>query len=480
MPSVLQKIIYTGTFLSTPSLDELQVLASHAVGVDEDGVIRHIEHMSDQSDTGIQELAVSWGWGKWEEGKWSCVKGGAGGNSWWFPGFVDTHIHASQYPNCGIIGKTTLLDWLTTYTFPLESSFSSLSKARQVYTACVSRTLSHGTTTASYFATRHVAATNLLADICLEKGQRAFIGRVCMDSDMSPSYYRDESPQQALTDTIATITHIKTIDPTHTLLTPILTPRFAPSCTSPLLTALGSLSAQENLPIQTHISENTSEVSLVASLFPTHTSYAHVYDAHALLTPRTVLAHAIHLTPPERALISSRKSSISHCPISNTSLSSGLCRVRDLLDQGITVGLGTDTSGGYSASILAAAREASMVSRIVAHLTPEEPSAPDPTTTTTTTTVPQTPDPNPKPCKKLSVPESLYLATLGGASCLGLSHRIGNFAIGMDWDAQLIELGTAPDAEGSVAGEGIGDVGGQDRGNTRRVYVRGRLVHERR
>ena len=38
----------------------------------------------------------------------------------------DTHIHASQFPNAGVFGTSTLLDWLNTYTFPLESSFYSV------------------------------------------------------------------------------------------------------------------------------------------------------------------------------------------------------------------------------------------------------------------------------------------------------------------------------------------------------------------
>jgi len=71
-----------------------------------------------------------------------------------------------------------LLDWLLKYTFPLESSFKDPVKANQVYTKCVKRTLAQGTTTASYYGTLHLPATNVLADVCLELGQRAYIGKV--------------------------------------------------------------------------------------------------------------------------------------------------------------------------------------------------------------------------------------------------------------------------------------------------------------
>jgi len=53
------------------------------------------------------------------------------------PGFIDTHIHAPQYPNAGVGYDKQLLDWLTTYTIPLEMKFSDLSFAAKVYEAIV-------------------------------------------------------------------------------------------------------------------------------------------------------------------------------------------------------------------------------------------------------------------------------------------------------------------------------------------------------
>jgi guanine deaminase len=53
------------------------------------------------------------------------------------PGFTDTHIHAPQYPNAGLGYDKQLLDWLSTYTFPLEKKFSDLSFAAKVYEAIV-------------------------------------------------------------------------------------------------------------------------------------------------------------------------------------------------------------------------------------------------------------------------------------------------------------------------------------------------------
>lgn len=281
---------------------------------------------------------------------------------------------------------------------------------------------------------------------------------------LSPDFYRDESPASALADTRATISHIAEIDPSNTLVTPIITPRFAPSCSSELMHNLGALQKETGLPVQTHISENTNEIKLVGELFPDHMSYTHVYDDHGLLGPKTILAHAVHLSDEEVDLIKKRKGKISHCPASNSAITSGTAKVRKLLEKGIEVGLGTDMSGGYSPSILEAIRQALLVSRHVAMEGGDE-------------------------CK-LSVEEALYLSTRGGASVVGLEQTIGGFEVGKEWDAQLIGLNQVDSGE-SINARPVDVFGweswseriakwvfnGDDR-NTLAVWVKGRLVHE--
>lgn len=91
----LQRTIYTGTFIYTPTLGSLSISEHLAIGVDE-GVIRHIKDLSpngrqyDRRDVvneteRVRAAAVKWGWG---ETGWKWVVGGKEGRSWWFPGFV--------------------------------------------------------------------------------------------------------------------------------------------------------------------------------------------------------------------------------------------------------------------------------------------------------------------------------------------------------------------------------------------------------
>lgn len=455
--ATIQRTIYTGPFVHSVSLTELEICEKGAIGVDENGIIAFVEK---ELDLGAVQEKHSW-----QDATSVQLKG----NAFFFPGFIDTHTHAPQHPNTGLFGKTTLLDWLQTYTFPMESSFTDLKRAGMIYRNFVSRTLSHGTTTAAYYATIHVPATNLLADICLARGQRALVGRVCMNSDLSPDYYRDASVSQSVADSKASIDYIRSIDPQGTIVRPIVTPRFAPSCTSECLTSIAQLASDESTFIQTHISENKGEIALVQALFPSSKSYTDVYDTHNLLTPRTILAHAVHLGPEERQTILARGAAIAHCPCSNTAITSGCAPVRALLDEGHTVGLGTDVSGGFHPSILENARHAIWTSRHLALQSPLGDKA------------------------KLSTEEALYLATRGGAAVVGLADKVGGFDVGKEFDAQAIDLGGV--REGGE-NEGVFDAGpvdvfgweswlervekwvyaGDDR-NTTAVWVRGRVVH---
>ncbi|VUC22028.1 unnamed protein product [Clonostachys rosea] len=97
---------------------------------------------------------------------------------------------------------------------------------------------------------------------------------------------------------------------------------------------------------------------------------------------------------------------------------------------------------------------------------------------------------------KLTVDEVLYLATRGGAICVGLEDKIGGFEEGKHWDAQLIGMrtvGSGEDDEDETEDSNV-DLfgwedweermakwlyGGDDR-NTKKVWVKGRLVHSRR
>jgi len=176
-----------------------------------------------------------------------------------------------------------------------------------------------------------------------------------------------------------------------------------------------------DLAIQTHISENASEIKLTLELFPECSTYAGVYHHFGLLRPKTILAHGCHLGDDELELIRRTGAGISHCPTSNFNLRSGMAHVGDMLDKGIKVGLGTDMSGGYSPSILTAIQHASICSKILALQSARQ-------STTRFSS------------KQHSLATLLHLATLGGADVCGLSKVTGNFSLDKDFDALLVDV----------------------------------------
>ncbi|KAM3867575.1 guanine deaminase [Diretmus argenteus] len=327
------------------------------------------------------------------------------------PGMVDTHIHASQYSYAGTALDMPLLQWLNTYTFPVESHFKDLEFAHRVYTQVVKRTLRNGTTTACYFATIHTDASLLLGQIANDFGQRALVGKVCMDRNNAVKHYKETS-QESQEETCRFIAEL--LKKKYPLVKPVVTPRFAVSCSGALLGQLGEIAKNNNLHIQSHVSETIEEMNLVKELFPEHISYTDVYHKHKLLTDKTVMAHGCHLSDEELTLFRETGASLSHCPNSNISLCSGLLNVRNVLKHKVKLGLGTDVAGGYSASMLDAVRRTLDISKVL--------TIQDPTHHT------------------LTFEEVFRLATLGGSQALSLDDQTGNFEVGKDFDALRVNV----------------------------------------
>lgn len=456
MAAALPALFY-GPILHTFNYHTLQILPRALLAVAGGRIAWLIDHVP-QSESGhtIIEVAAKKGWriGEPSEtdppGQQYARLHTLRDGEFILPGFIDTHTHAPQFPNMGRGQDYELLGWLDNVTFPTETRFKDTRYARSAYESVVRRTLDCGTTTCCYYATLHEDATKVLADVVHKLGQRAFIGKCNMDRE-SPDHYCEDSAESSLSATTKVITHIREFEPVIpgiSLVHPILTPRFAISCTPELLMSLGNVAeADKSLAIQTHISENPSEIAFVRKLFPHNKTYAHVYDSFGLLRGNTILAHGCHLDShimdagadeaaipeSEIELIKRRGAGLSHCPTSNLNLRSGVARVGEWLDRGLKVSLGTDVSGGYSPSMLAAVRHASFCSKLVAM---EHARKPGPAQVTTEHGNGFGPLAN----RQLPVETLLFLATLGGADVCNIASDVGNFMPGKTFDAIIVSL----------------------------------------
>lgn len=332
------------------------------------------------------------------------------GNQLIIPGLVDLHLHAPQYGFRGLGMDLELLDWLNTNTFPEEAKYADQSYAEKGYRIFAEELANSATTRAVIFATIHVPATELLMDLMEKTGMKTYVGKLNMDRN-SPDYLCELDAQQSLDDTEK---WIQDCEGRYQNTAPILTPRFTPSCTDKLMEGLGKLQKRTGLPVQSHLSENKSEIKWVQELCPDTRFYGESYDRYGMFGGKdcpTIMAHCVHSSPEELDLIEQRGVYIAHCPQSNTNLSSGVAPVRAYLDRDLRVGLGSDIAGGFSPSIFRAMSDAVQVSKLRWRLLDDS-------------------------LKPLTMPEAFYLGTKGGGAFFG---KVGSFEEGYEFDAVVLD-----------------------------------------
>ena len=325
------------------------------------------------------------------------------------PGMTDLHIHAPQYPFRGLGMDLELLEWLDTHTFPEESRYKDLDYAEKAYGIFAEDLKQSATTRAVVFGTVHVPATGLLMEKLEDTGLVTYVGKVNMDQNSTD----DLRETDAVTALDATAAWIEETKGKYQNTRPILTPRFAPTCSGPLMEGLGKLQREYGLPVQSHLSENLSEIEWVKELFPWSSCYGDVYEHYGLFggQAKTVMAHCVHSSDTEMELMKKKGVYVAHCPQSNINLSSGIAPIRRYLEEGIPVGLGTDMAGGANLSMFRCMVDAVGVSKLYWRLA----------------------DQGKKP---LAMEEVFYLATKGGGSFFG---KAGSFEEGYELDALVLD-----------------------------------------
>ena len=322
------------------------------------------------------------------------------------PGFVDCHIHYPQTEMIAAYG-TQLLEWLNTYTFPVESSFGDVDKAAKVAKVFIDQLLTNGTTTALVFCSVHPESVDALFSEAQQHQMRLIAGKVMMDRNAPESVL--DTAQTSYDQSKRLIERWHGVD----RLQYAVTPRFAPTSTDAQLQAAGRLLAEhEGVYLHTHLSENVDEIEWVKALFPNAKNYLDVYDQAGLLGKRSVFAHGIHLCDGECERLAQTDSAIAHCPTSNMFIGSGLFPMQRLQEYGIKIGMGTDVGGGTSFNMLQTLADGYKMQQLNGH--------------------------------NLSPEQSFYLATLGGAKALDMDDKIGNFTVGKEADFLLLDPNATP------------------------------------
>lgn len=330
------------------------------------------------------------------------------------PGLTDLHVHAPQYTFRASGMDLELLDWLNTYAFPQEARYENLEFARSAYSIFAEDMKKSPNTRACIFGTLHVPATELLMELMDKTGLKTMVGKVNMDRNGSPILQETSAEASAQ----ATVTWIEDTLNRFENTTPILTPRFTPACTDQLMAKLSQIQKKYHLPMQSHLSENFGEIEWVKELCPGTHFYGEAYHQFQLFGGDcpTIMAHCVHSSEEELALMKKQGVYVAHCPQSNTNLSSGIAPARHYLEAGLHIGLGSDIAGGTSLSILRAMADAIQVSKLYWRLVDSS-------------------------AKPLTLEEAFYLGTEGGGSFFG---KVGSFREGYEFDAVILNSSTIP------------------------------------
>ena len=338
------------------------------------------------------------------------------------PGMVDLHAHLPQVPNVGLGYALPLLEWLDRLTFPTERSWADPAVAERLAPLIFRAFAAAGTTTVLAYGVVYEAAMDAAFRAAEAHGIRAILGKVMMDRltydpTIEPSTILERTLRESRS--LAERWH----GAAGGRLGYAVTPRFAISCTAELLRESAALATDLGCWWQSHVSEDRVEIAEVARLFPDARDYVDVYDRAGALGPRSVMAHAIHLSPREAAHLAETGTRVAHCPTSNLFIGAGVMPLADRLAAGIQVGLGSDVSGGAELSMFGVMRTGAYAQQARRALADDEDSA----------------------LAVLGPLDWLRLATLDGARALGLDQVIGSIEVGKEADLIVVDAGaTAP------------------------------------
>ena len=399
------KKVYKAHILFTKEKDHFEVFENGYIAV-EDGIVLGVASSLDELNAQCSKFNVQ------------CSTFNVNdvvdfGDKLLIPAMNDMHVHAPQVHNQGVAMDLELLPWLQNYTFPEESKYADTQYAERMYRRFLHTQWLFGTMRSVVFGTVHTESTRILMRLYQEAGMGAMVGKVAMNRNCPEALCEDVDAyvegQERLIKEFSNLSPLTSnLSP---LVSPIITPRFVPSCTPELLKACGELANKYQLPVQSHLSENTSEIAWVAELEKESTSYGDAYNRYGLFgqTP-TIMAHCVWTSGSELELMKHNRVMVAHCPTSNFNLSSGLAPVRTFLDEGLPIGLGSDISGGHDLNMFRMLVYAIQVSKM--HYQQDKSKA------------------------FLTLPEIFWIATKSAGSFFG---RVGSFEPGYEFDALVID-----------------------------------------
>lgn len=315
------------------------------------------------------------------------------------PGLVNAHTHAAMSLFRGLADDLPLMTWLNDHVWPAEARWVHEEFVADGTRLALAEMIRGGTTCFNdmYFF------PDITARVVNQTGLRALVGLIIID--FPTQWAQDQDGYFARASEVYDRLKNK----------PLTRPAFAPH--SPYAVSDSSLKrllrlANElpEIPVHMHVHETRDEVK--QGLEQHGKRPIARLDELGLVGPSLAAVHMTQLEDDEIALFAERGAHVVHCPESNLKLASGFCPVKQLLDAGINVALGTDgAASNNDLDLLGEMRTAALLAKGVANDASALPAA-----------------------------QALQMATLNGARALGLGDEIGSLSVGKAADIVAIDL----------------------------------------
>lgn len=313
------------------------------------------------------------------------------------PGLINTHGHAAMTLLRGYSDDQNLQVWLEQKMWPMEAKYTPQDTRAGSALAIVEMLLS-GTTTFVDMYDR----MEQVAMMTEQSGMRGCLTRgvIGLCSEEEQRIKLAESVDFARTWNGKADGRITTM----------LSPHAPYTCSPAFIERFVQAAHEYQLPLHTHMSESLAEVEQNVRDYGVR-PVEHL-DRLGFFSRPSLLAHAVHLNDDEIALLADRGASISHNPVSNLKLASGIARLPALMKAGVKMSLGTDSvASNNNLDLFEEIRLAALLHKGVTG---------DPTA--------------------IPAPEALKLGTVYGARAIWQDEAIGCLREGMKADFIAIDI----------------------------------------
>jgi 5-methylthioadenosine/S-adenosylhomocysteine deaminase len=314
------------------------------------------------------------------------------------PGLINTHTHVPMTIFRGYADDLPLHKWLYDYIFPIEAEFISAENVSLGTKLAVAEMLKSGTTTFNdmYYYVDEIAR------VVDHSGIRAVLSESVIDFPV-PNSPTPEDSLKLSEELIEKWRH-------HPRITISISAHAPYSCSAKLIKAAQTLSLKYNVPFNIHVAETRKEFD--DSIKQTGMTPVAYLDSIGILGRNVVIAHGVHLTPEDIAILSEKGVSVAHNPECNMKLASGVAPVPELLKAGVKVGFGTDgVASNNNLDLFEEMNSAAIVHKLNSN---------DPTVLNARTVV--------------------EMATIGGARLLGMENEIGSLEPGKKADMIILDM----------------------------------------